>query len=353
MGSDTSTRSPEGYFADALGAFEKAAEAGCVGRHYEIGGYAVHLRIAGPEMLRAMTPALEHLAIDRPPSSDLTVCIWDSVSTGSPPLAPPRTTDSRRLGRRGEIAALNDDRFRTVYRVDARVFSMLDASRDLAVLWVPDASKLPTYIRGAPLNFILNWWMSRRGLKLVHAGAVGFDHGGVLLAGAGGCGKSSTALRCLDSELLYAADDYCLARIADEPRVFSLYSSAKLNAADIGHFAALEAAIANPEELGDEKALLMLHRILPRKLCTGFPLRAILLPRISGVPETTIDPVSPAEALMAWMPSNTEQLPGEFDSAFELMSALVRSVPTARLELGTDRDRIAEVIVRYLEEYRD
>ena len=60
------------------------------------------------------------------------------------------------------------------------------------------------------------------------AAAVGQAAGGVLLVGAGGSGKSTCALSCLTSDLLYAGDDYVAVELRPEPRVLSLFCSGKL-----------------------------------------------------------------------------------------------------------------------------
>jgi hypothetical protein len=182
----------------------------------------------------------------------------------------------------------------------------------------------------------------------VHAAAVGTPNGGVLLAGKGGSGKSTTALNCINSELGYASDDYCLVAVDPQPYVYSLYNSAKVNADNTHRIPHLISAISNANRLDREKALLFLNEHYPDKIVTGFPLRAILLPRITGRSQTTLTPVSSIGGLRALAPSTIFQLSGAGGRAFQIMSRLVKQVPCYNLELGTDIAMIPGVIFDFL-----
>ena len=116
-------------------------------------------------------------------------------------------------------------------------------------------------------------------LQLMHAGAVGYADGGVLLAGKSGSGKSTTALACLASDLLFASDDYVCVATTAQPWVHSLYSTAKLVPGNLSRFPELSGKLSNPDRLTTEKAMVNVHAHFPAKVLSGFPIRAILLPR--------------------------------------------------------------------------
>jgi len=340
---------PVTFFENLHSAFERAERAanGAIDRDFLIGGYPLRLQFAGPVMASRLTPALEHLAVPPAPSPSLTVGIWDSASTGVQAPPPPWSQDDYIT--RGEVHGYNDGRIHTHYNLDANILDMLDSARALAVYWTGDAVALPFYESGAPLRTILHWWLREHGRQLVHAAAVGTPRGGVLLVGKGGSGKSTTALTCLESELLYAGDDYCVLDTEGEPYVHSLYSSAKLNGNNIDQLPQLAFAVSNADRLDTEKALIFLHQHLPHKVVSGFPVRAILLPRITGRQATILSPASPTEALRALAPSTLFQLPGAGRADFLAMSGFVRKVPCFRIDLGTDLERIPGVILHLLE----
>jgi hypothetical protein len=317
-----------------------------VDQFYAIGGHTVRLRFAGSALVPLIAPALEHLATQASSTPALTICLWDSDSTGMEPPPPPWSWDE--YAARGEVHRYNDDRIHTAFH--ASTLSMLDMELDLGVCWFRDASQLTYTESGSPLLRIFHWWMRRHGSQLVHAGAVGTAEGGVLLIGKGGSGKSTTCLLCLDSALLYLGDDYCLISVDPSPYAHSLYSSGKVDAQDINRFAFLKPALSNTDRLDKEKALYFLRARFPEKISNGFPLRAVLLPRVTGLPETKLKKVSASASLLASAPSTIFQLPGAGDQAFKVLGDLVRQVPSYILEVGTELSQIPGTILNLLSE---
>lgn len=224
----------------------------------------------------------------------------------------------------------------------------MDTARNLAIYWVKTAAQIPYYETGAPLRAIFHLWMSQHEIQLIHAGAVGIPSGGVLLVGKGGSGKSTTALACLNSKLFYASDDYSLLASDPNPTVFSIYSTGKKNADDLQRLPFLASLISNRDRLDTEKALYFLNEHFPKKLLPSFPLRAILIPRITGQTKTTLKAASPAAGLTALAPSTIFQLPRAGREAFQAMGKIVRQVPCYYLNLGTDISQIPEVILGLL-----
>lgn len=336
-------------FADALRAsFQRAvAKRGVCFREYHSGDFRIRLHFAGAAMIRQLTPALEHLAVT--PAvvpADLTVCVWDSISTGASIPPPPWSTEA--YGARAEIAGFNTARIKTVYHLESSVLSLLDLQTNEGFYWTRDAATFPAYKLAAPLLSILHWWLRQRGLQVVHAAAVGLASGAVLIAGRSGSGKSTTALTCLDSSLLYLSDDYCLIANAPEPRVYSLFSSAKLTADSLTRLPHLRTAIHRAADEEYDKSLLFLQRDYPEKLGHSLPLRAVLVPRVTGERDTSLARISPVAALLALAPSTIYQLAGADQQALQLLGTLVKQLPCYELRLGTDLRQIPAVITALL-----
>jgi hypothetical protein len=343
-GNDHASRSVE-YFESVYDLFKSSQQAtGAVERHYVIGGFRIRLSFSGPALL-SLTRALEHLATDDHSTPDLTICLWDSESTGQRMVSRP-WQESDFLAR-GVIQGYNTERIYTAFQHGSGAVSVLDRERNLAVFWAPDAS-LPYWEYGSPVRSILHWWLLSQGLQLVHAAAVGNSSGGVLIGGKGGSGKSTTALCCLESNLLYAGDDYTLLALEPGPVVHSLYNSAKLNSDHVQRFPSLLPKIANPERLADEKALLFVNEHYSAKVAARLPVRAILLPRVTGLPETTFKRVSVAMALAALAPSTIFQLPRAGNEALKFLAAFARGLPCFSLEVGTNLSTIPPAIERIL-----
>jgi hypothetical protein len=337
---EQSSRSVE-YFQSVYELFKSSQQvAGPVERSYIIGGYRIRLSFSGPALL-SLTRALEHLAADDHSTPDLTICLWDSESTGQRMISRPWQEND--FLARGVIQGYNTERIYTAFQHGSATVSVLDKERDLAVFWAPDA-RLPYWEHGSPLRTVFHWWLLSRGLQLVHAAAVGNSRGGVLIGGKGGSGKSTTALACLESNLSYVGDDYTLLGLDSGPVVHSLYNSAKLNSDHIQRFPALLPKIANTERSAEEKALLFVHEHYPSKVATRLSVRAILVPRVTGLAATRLKRVSVAMTLAALAPSTIFQLPRAGNEALKFLATFARPMPCFSLEVGTDLSTIPRVI---------
>jgi len=341
---------PAAFFRELHQTFQRAVErtTGAIDRFYAIGGYTVELSFAGPSLIPSVTPAFEHLAAEPIENPALTVCLWDSASTGTE--MPPPPWEEADYVARGEIRGYSNEHIHTVFHPGSGVLGILDARQDLALFWIRDARQLPSYESAVPLRPILHRWMRGHGRQLVHGGAVGTRTGGVLLAGRGGSGKTTTALACASSELAYLGDDYCMVANDSIPFVYSLYSSAKLDGSGIRRFPHLTAAISNPDRLDTEKAVLFLSSFAPVVTADGLPAKAILLPQITERFETVLKKASRAACLAALAPSTIFQSAGADSRDFENLSRFVRQVPSYVLELGTDICSIAATVSGFLSE---
>ena len=338
--------SPLGFFQVVHEKFQEAKRnaGGPVDAFCEMAGYKIRLRFAGPALVPFILPALDHLIVAPYSAPALTICLWDSVSTRTK-MPPPPWSESDYTPA-GRIDRYTDDRIYTAFSLWRDVLSLLDTKRNVAIYWVPDARRVPYFESGAPLLTILDWWMGNRQRQLIHAGAVGSAEGGVLVVGKSGSGKSSTCLLCLDSPLLYVGDDYCLITTKSAPHVHSIYSSGKIDAKDIGRFPFLAPALSNADHLDCEKALYLLHPHFAGKISTGFPIRAILLPRVTGRRETRLKKISAPASLLALAPSTIFQLPGAEHEVFKGLGEMVRQVPSFVLELGINLAEISATISR-------
>lgn len=310
-----------------------------------IGGHTVRLRFAGPCLEGLLMPALEHLATGRAGPAALTVALFDAASTGI--SLPPPPWDAAAQGPRGVIEGYNSGRLRTVYQPGADVLLLYNSDEQSGVYWTPDYRRLPYWETSFPLRSLFQWWLDDQPLQLAHAAAVGLPEGGVLIAGPSGSGKSTTALACLDSDLLYAGDDYVL--LGTSPLwAHCLYNTAKLASDVEAWFPHLAAAISNGERSGSEKALLFLRRWAPQKLTAGFPICALLVPRVTGLRETRLVRCGASEAFRALAPTTLFQLPGTGRRAFDKLATVVRGAPVYYLELGTDLSGIPRAILDLL-----
>ena len=328
---------PGTTFERMTDAFRRAARAagGEEVRAFVIGGQRLVLRTAGPAMLPVLSPALAHLVAAPGKPAGLEVFAWDSASTGVELPAP----------------GSSGDEDRHVWQPGAGILTVLDDSRRRAVVWVASAEDVPSNEVAAPLRAFLHLAFFELGAQFVHAAAVGRADGGLLVVGRSGAGKSTTALACLGSPLGVAGDDYVLATDGPEPRVHSLYSSAKLEPHQLKRFPHLSDGVVNAGALAEKPMILLCPR-WAGSVSAGFPLRGAVAPRVVGRGPTRARRVGGAALLAALAPSTIFQLPGTGRHTLARIGSLLRHLPSWELELGENVSEIPLALERVLEEAR-
>jgi len=334
-------------------AFADAAER-CDGisvTRLRLGGAVAELRFASPVLHAQLARAFAHLAIPAESSvADFTVSLWDSSSTGAQPPPRPLVPDDYA---EGALFHFHQPPIRMAYQPGLESLSVLDADTNSAWHWVADAASQPYWDKASPIRQILFWWLSSIGYLQVHGAAVGTEHGGVMLVGRGGSGKSTTALSSFGSEVRYVGDDYVAFTLDPEPRVQSLYSSGKLEPEHLqARLPHLFPLLANADELDSEKAVVYLYEHFPESIVATLPLRAVLVPKVMrGQTETRVVEGSKAAAFAALAPSTIFQLHTAGPETLSMMSRLVASVPCFGLELGSDIAGIPRAIAEFLSRF--
>jgi hypothetical protein len=96
------------------------------------------------------------------------------------------------------------------YFSDLDHWHIYDQSTATAVQLMRSAGEYPPWETGAPLRPFLHWHYALQGRRLTHCGTLGIGGKGVILAGAGGSGKSATVIAGLLHGLQSVGDDYVL-----------------------------------------------------------------------------------------------------------------------------------------------
>jgi len=314
-----------------------------VAQEYVVGGSRISLRFASEPLRERLAPAFAHLAVAPGYAPELTVNLWDSASAElEPPPRPPAASDEAA----GALYHFQEPPLRGAYQAAFEALSVLDADAGVAWYWVADGRGLPSWELACPIRQILFWWLAPRGYLQVHGAAVGKPEGGVLIVGPAGSGKSTTALACLGSDLLYAGDDYVAVRLEPSPQVASLYNSGKLDPAHLHErLPRLAPVLANADRLETEKAILYAERHFPEQTTAGFPLAALLVPAVRrDGREPRVVPASRAAAFAALGPSTMFQLHTAGAGELATLSSLVARVPCYTLEVGSDLSTVPETI---------
>ncbi|MFC1550425.1 serine kinase [Candidatus Neomarinimicrobiota bacterium] len=341
------TSAPLDFFNRALETFNLADNTSIESSklYYAIADYKIQFNFANKAVIPFQIPAFSHLQTDKFDDPDLTIHFFDSASTGVQ-MPPPPWTGYDYLTR-GEIRGFNTDQINTSFHRGSGVLSVLNKISNQAVWWIKDVQDLPSWESGSPLLFLLFWWMSINDRQFLHAGAVGNTTKGILLAGAGGSGKSTTALTCLNSDLKYVSDDYCLINSQGRQFIHSIYSSAKIHKKDFNKLPHITKTLENSARHPDEKPLFFLNPTF-KNIVRGFPLKYIFVPHITNQPDTSIVQTSPMHALKALAPSTIFQLSRAGKPSFDKISKIVKQIPCYQLNLGNELSQISEVISEFL-----
>ena len=349
--------------------FKAAAEAAREqpAHSFRLAGAHVTFRFAGQHLAERLTRAFAHLEVPSEATPDLTLFVWESAAGGAPRplLAPPDpgqpkplpdTTSGRfPLGHTHVHPSYHfaDGPLEALFQPTFDFLSALSLEDGCAWFWMDDSARQPSWDLAGPFRHLLSWWLSARGLQKVHAGAVGTDAGGVLVVGKGGSGKSTTCLSVLGHDgLRYAGDDFVAVSIGPEPVVHSLYCSGKVDPDNVSRLPHLEPAISNADRLDSEKAIVFVNDLFPGAVVAGFPLQAILIPRIVDRVHSAIVPTPSAAAVTALAPSTMLQLHPPPPQALGRIRRLAAVVPAFVLELGSDVAGVPDTLRQFLDELR-
>lgn len=273
-----------------------------------------------------------HNQIDKQEVVDYTIHLWDTKESGIDFIPPWPNTDyvSEKVT---DATRTDSEFFKGIYMGGEETLSLFDAITNEGFFWTYDSSTLPTWVDAAPIRTLLHWTLSLSNTHLVHGAAVGCNSRAVFLGARGGSGKSTTALSCFNLGMDYLADDYAAIEITDQGVIaHSLYNSVKII-----------------EKEGEEKVVTFLSKRAPQQIKRNAQVAAILVPRITHGEKTTLVPASKTEVLLALLPTTIFQLPLANSDKMKSLSEIIDKTPCYFLELGEDRNEVAETIKNFLE----
>jgi hypothetical protein len=328
---------------------------------FEIAGETICLKFAGDALFPLLTKALSHLPVGSNQPPNLTFFLWDGLTTGRklPVLidvlakcayqAPWLTA----RGQRSELYDLSNGEILSALYGET-ILTSVNLAEKTGVYWASSAADIPYYEIGAPLRMPLSWHFSSPTRQILHSGAVGTIKGGVLLAGKGGSGKSTTALSCLDSPLFYASDDYLLVEMQETQTIgYSLFNTAKVKTnQDLARFVNLDLHAENAEKVltDNEKPMMFLDSQKPEKLIRSLPLKAIVFPRYTAGETARFDSISSQDAFRFLVSSNVIQTPHLDKVSMQMMRELTKKLPAYALIFGENQAEIPNLILAILAE---
>ncbi|WP_234569219.1 glycosyltransferase [Rhodohalobacter sp. 614A] len=336
------------FFEQCIDCYSEAVKrTGEIKHYYNIAGTTVCFVFAGASLIPLLTPALSHLRLPAKSEAEATIYIWDSESTGVDMAAPP--CENTHFTDRGDIWGFNSERIKTAFHWSEFSVNVMDMDSNKAVYWVKNPDHLPYWATSSPFRTIFHWWMEKNGCQLMHAAAVGTDDGAVLITAKGGAGKSTTALSSLVDGMYYLSDDYLIVKKDPVPKVFTLYSTAKIGVNDKHRFTELEGYKAEHLEQDQEKDVIYLYPAFKGQIKNELPIKSILMPSIQkDQAETTFSSISFWQIYRAMSFTTMSQLPGVGIHTHDYFKELCEAVPCMTLNLGSDIEKVPVALRNHL-----
>ncbi len=323
------------YFHEVFLKFEKADLS--VVDTLSLAGYNIRLQGSSPELQQVFLPSISHLRskTDEFVESDLT--IWYGDAKGINSLIPEPPFDD--FNGVGFSESAVQEGFYIYYLPAFRQVFLYSEERKLGIYWSLNPTTIPWWEPTFSFRIILHWWTKDKPLQLMHAGAIAVTKvGGWLIAGPSGSGKSSTCLTLLEHGLLYLGDDYVLVKTDSPPAVFTVYQTAKLEPDNFeSRFGEFSGYLENPHTYLQEKAIFNIYEPFPDSFIPSVPLLGILLPRVTGRPESEIVSVAGGKALLGIAPTTLRHLPHFREESYAKMKELIQQVPVLEWKLGTNK----------------
>jgi hypothetical protein len=351
-------------FALAREEFSKFAAAHATAETaFRLAGTPVRLRCSPPGLLPLLRGPLEHLTVAGETGATVaTIDVWEDPAPGNRLLADPGLyhrvpRDATPLPDptgTADLLLLCDERFHAVWLGWIGWLQFYDRQTGRCLVLLRDARALPAWEFAAPLRSPFAHLLSPRDAAVAHGAAVGWEGRGVILAGEGGSGKSTTALRCLLAGAEFLGDDYVIAQAGPGPGALahSLYHFAKLREDMIPNLPAVAAHRIPEGTIPLEKPTFALHPAFADRFRASLDIRAILLPRVAGRGPARIGPGDPAAALSArsaLVEGTVAQIPGFPASGRRALERFTASLPCHELQLGSEPGTIPGVIRGFLE----
>ncbi len=310
---------------------------------YILAGQAAQMRIVGRKLAQFMNLPFAHLRSDDAHSlmPGLTIEIWDQAETNvSCQIG--LTRDN--LDLHPNLKRSADGRYASYQLQHSLV--CLDRVSGLMIGYISNAEELSLYERGRPLHVPLSLWHKNQDMLLMHAGLVSQNGRGVLLAGPGGSGKSTSAVMCAYAGFDYLSDDLVGLELSGGSFVgHSLYNSTFMEPDHLKRFSQLERHAIRGRYSFEKKHLVLLSQIASLRFAHSCRIRSIVLPRVLHRPTSVLRRASKGETLMALAPSSL--LVGERSQGvggFNKLARLVEQVPCYWLELSNALEEIPLVL---------
>jgi hypothetical protein len=245
--------------------------------------------------------------------------------------------------------ALAQRGLRGAYDSDHSTWHIYDPERAVGVQAMESAALRPPWDGSFPARLLIHWAGRAFHSALIHAGTLGHNGTGVLLAGSGGAGKSGTTLSGILHGLSSVGDDYVAVCSTDRGvEAWPVLRLMKQHARGLQRqgLDTRRNIFGRPNWQG--KLEFDLEALVPGARAKRLAIKAILIPHIARLSATSFRPASGRGAMMALAPSSLYQLYGNWKEDFGLIASIARRLAAFHMELSEDPAEIADAIRSFI-----
>lgn len=211
----------------------------------------------------------------------------------------------------------------------------MDLRKRIAIHMFNSRANLPPWDESAPLRLPFQWILSQQKMRLAHAAAIGIDGKGLVLFGKGGSGKSGTTLAALAVGMNTVGDDYIALGLDDKPYARAVFSHVKQDDAGIARIPGLSNHLRDAVRNWRGKVEFQPELMFAGSFVNEMNLSAAILPSVTQREKTSIERISPAEALLALISSNAQYDPLRPDGGLRFFADVLRKIPCYRMHLSS------------------
>ena len=326
----------------ALQAFEQAgASQPTVARYLTIADRDVVIRFRSPEVADRYRAATTHVEVSpddpRPGAPALTIGCWDTATSGV--ALPPLPWIADNLLHRDRVRGHTTGDVRATYQQSEGLLHLYDGRKGLGLMHATSAAAIPAWTDRAPFRTFVGWWATDRSLSMMHSSCVATERGAALIAGGSGAGKSTTAMTCVLAGFAFVGDDACIVDLdaPGGPMAHAVYGRSKLEPDATRRLGLAPSPDGGP--LITE----------PAGSVTRAAARVLLLPEVTGRVETHLEELPRTDVMRTLVPGSIREGGGLGGRALQEMARVVRTLPSYRLLLGTDRAGVADAVARAID----
>lgn len=289
-----------------------------IARSIQIAHRRIALGCFDAELATHLLSPFSHLQSPSEEEAELDIVAWKEAFCDDAParLDLPRPFSLRTISSDGRYALC----------LSHESIQVLDRSDDVILAAFRELAPIESVQRVKPFVFPLSVWLNDNAVLVCHAAMVAREDIGILLVGAGGAGKSTSAYACTNAGMDFLGDDkIAVEEVAGEWVGHSLYGT-------------LRRKNSQPKEIVD------VAKDFSGQARRSCPIRGIVIPQfVPGMAHARLREASSADAFRALAPSNLTMSSTVARSAMPLLSEMARSLPCFTLTSGNEADIAAHV----------